>query len=35
MKFLEIDSLEKLNSVLDWENGEARVIGRIEAYSCK
>jgi hypothetical protein len=35
MKFLEIDALEIINEVLCWENGEASITGRVEAYSCK
>ncbi|KAI7867943.1 Maf1 regulator-domain-containing protein [Spinellus fusiger] len=35
MKFLEVDSLDVLNTVFRWETGEASMNGRIEAYSCK
>ncbi|KAI9323557.1 repressor of RNA polymerase III transcription MAF1-like protein [Dichotomocladium elegans] len=35
MKFLEVDSLEQLNSVFEWETTECVLTGRVEAYSCK
>ncbi|KAI8370439.1 Maf1 regulator-domain-containing protein [Radiomyces spectabilis] len=35
MKFLEIDSLDVLNTAFRWETPEAILTGRIEAYSCK
>ncbi|KAI8090047.1 Maf1 regulator-domain-containing protein [Halteromyces radiatus] len=35
MKFLQVDSLDVLNSVFEWESAEAQLTGRIEAYSCK
>ncbi|KAI9251026.1 Maf1 regulator-domain-containing protein [Phascolomyces articulosus] len=35
MKFLEIDSLEQLNTVFRWETPECILNGRVEAYSCK
>ncbi|ORX55584.1 Maf1-domain-containing protein [Hesseltinella vesiculosa] len=35
MKFLQVDSLDMLNSVFEWESAEAQLTGRIEAYSCK
>ncbi|KAI9022727.1 Maf1 regulator-domain-containing protein [Phycomyces nitens] len=35
MKFLEVDSLDVLNTVFRWETVEAILTGRIEAYSCK
>ncbi|KAI8061730.1 Maf1 regulator-domain-containing protein [Gongronella butleri] len=35
MKFLQIDSLDMLNSVFTWESAEAILSGRIEAYTCK
>ncbi|KAI8342509.1 Maf1 regulator-domain-containing protein [Chlamydoabsidia padenii] len=36
MKFLQVDSLDLLNSVFEWDcGGEARMTGRVEAYSCK
>lgn len=35
MKFLEIDSLDALNSIFEWETTECILNGRIEAYSCK
>ncbi|CAO3611634.1 unnamed protein product [Cunninghamella echinulata] len=35
MKFLQVDSLDVLNNVFQWESAEAQLTGRIEAYSCK
>ena len=35
MKFLEIDSLEQLNTVFRWETPECILNGRVEAYSCE
>ncbi|CAG8730793.1 10096_t:CDS:2, partial [Racocetra persica] len=35
MKFLDISSLDSINTALVFENPECRVIGRIETYSCK
>lgn len=35
MKFLEIESLDALNSVFEWETAECVLQGRLEAYSCK
>ncbi|CAG8650542.1 1725_t:CDS:2 [Acaulospora morrowiae] len=35
MKFLDIASLDPINTALVFENPECRVVGRIETYSCK
>jgi len=35
MKLLENNSFEVLNSSLFMEVGDARIVGRIESYSCK
>ena len=35
MKFLENSTLEALSSALTIENGDCKVIARIESYSCK
>ncbi|RHZ79416.1 hypothetical protein Glove_146g67 [Diversispora epigaea] len=35
MKFLDIASLDPINTALIFENPECRVVGRIETYSCK
>ncbi|RCH89878.1 RNA polymerase III-inhibiting protein maf1 [Rhizopus azygosporus] len=35
MKFLEVNSLEVINSALSWETSECILTGRVEAYSCK
>ncbi|KAG0180933.1 RNA polymerase III-inhibiting protein maf1 [Apophysomyces sp. BC1021] len=35
MKFLEVDSLDVLNTAFRWETMEAVLTGRVEAYSCK
>jgi len=35
MKFLENSKLEALNSALTFENGDCKVVGRVESYSCK
>ena len=35
MKLLENNSFEVLNSSLFMESGDARIVGRIESYSCK
>ena len=35
MKLLENSSFEVLNSALFMESGDARIVGRIESYSCK
>jgi len=35
MKFLDIASLDPINTALVFENPECRIVGRIETYSCK
>ncbi|KAI9265579.1 repressor of RNA polymerase III transcription Maf1 [Sporodiniella umbellata] len=35
MKFLEVNSLETINSAFRWESQECILTGRVEAYSCK
>ncbi|KAG1452836.1 hypothetical protein G6F56_007720 [Rhizopus delemar] len=35
MKFLEVNSLEIINSAFRWETSESILTGRVEAYSCK
>ena len=35
MKFLEVNSLEVINTALSWETSECILTGRVEAYSCK
>ncbi|KAG0172802.1 RNA polymerase III-inhibiting protein maf1 [Apophysomyces sp. BC1034] len=35
MKFLEVDSLDVLNTAFRWETAECVLTGRVEAYSCK
>ena len=35
MKLLESSSFEAVNSALFVETGEAKIVGRIESYSCK
>ena len=35
MKFLENSNLEALSSALTIENGDCKVIARVESYSCK
>ncbi|KAI8977213.1 repressor of RNA polymerase III transcription Maf1 [Mycotypha africana] len=35
MKFLEVDSLDKINTAFVWETSECILTGRVEAYSCK
>lgn len=35
MKFLEVDSLDLINTDFHWETSECILTGRVEAYSCK
>ncbi|KAG0764548.1 hypothetical protein G6F57_005070 [Rhizopus arrhizus] len=35
MKFLEVNSLELINTAFRWETSECVLTGRVEAYSCK
>lgn len=35
MKFLEVDSLDLINTAFLWETSECILTGRVEAYSCK
>lgn len=35
MKFLEVDSLDLINTDFRWETSECILTGRVEAYSCK
>ncbi|KAI7905890.1 Maf1 regulator-domain-containing protein [Cokeromyces recurvatus] len=35
MKFLEVDSLDLINTAFLWETSECVLTGRVEAYSCK
>ncbi|KAI8997191.1 Maf1 regulator-domain-containing protein [Pilobolus umbonatus] len=35
MKFLEVDSLDVINTAFRWETAECILTGRVEAYSCK
>ncbi|KAI8643126.1 Maf1 regulator-domain-containing protein [Parasitella parasitica] len=35
MKFLEVDSLDLINSAFSWKTSECILTGRVEAYSCK
>ncbi|KAI8886767.1 Maf1-domain-containing protein [Backusella circina FSU 941] len=35
MKFLEVDSLDLINTAFQWETAECVLTGRVEAYSCK
>ncbi|CEP14376.1 hypothetical protein [Parasitella parasitica] len=35
MKFLEVDSLDLINTAFSWETSECSLTGRVEAYSCK
>lgn len=34
MKFLEVDSLDLINTDFRWETSECILTGRVEAYSC-
>lgn len=35
MKFLEVDSLDLINTAFLWETSDCILTGRVEAYSCK
>jgi hypothetical protein len=35
MKFLEVDSVDLINTAFHWETTECVLTGRVEAYSCK